>query len=394
MVSLGCACDEFRWRRLLHRRQLLLAAAGGAMLATAPPVRFARAQSATPVAAGNRVAVQGLALGALPNGAFINPLVEIYGRLEIGARSFVAGNTLFDAGDGVTISLGDDNNCQDNVYLIARGAPIHCGDRVSIAHQAAIHNSVVGDFAFFGFRARARDAQIGAGSMIMHNTLVEGVVVPPNRITPFGARITTQAQADALPEITHDDEEFKDEVQEVNVAFARGYADLLAALGRDGLEGVGPNPVTPFTPRSIQPQLGEDARLAELVRIVGDVRLGDGSVVGQRSSIRADEGTPIVIGRQARIGSRVTFHALKGTRIDVGDFVAVGDEAVIHGPGRIGDAVVVGAGSVVFQATVEAGVEIRPGATIAGQCTLRQGSIVPEGAVVTTQAEADALPGR
>ena len=183
-------------------------------------------------------------------------------------------------------------------------------------------------------------------------------------------------------------------MQEVNVAFARGYADLLAALGRDGLEGVGPNPVTPFTPQSVQPQLGDGVRLGELVRIVGDVRLGAGSVVGQRSSIRADEGTPIVIGRQARIGSRVTFHALKGTRVDVGDFVAIGEEAVVHGPVHIGDAVTIGAGSVVFQATVEDGVEIRPGATVAGQCTLRAGTVVPEGAVVATQADADALPTR
>jgi carbonic anhydrase/acetyltransferase-like protein (isoleucine patch superfamily) len=370
-----------------------LAAAGGA-LATASTGRLARAQSATPVAAGDRVTVQGIALGALPNGAFISPLVEIYGQFEIGARSFVAGNTVFDAGDGVAISLGDENNCQDNAYLIARGASLHCGNQVSIAHQAALHNVVVGDFAFFGFRARVRNAKIGSGSMVMHNTLVDGVVIPPNRITPLGARITTQAQADALPEITHANEEFKSEVQEVNVAFARGYADLLAALGRDGLEGVGPNPVTPFTPQSVQPQLGDGVRLGELVRIVGDVRLGAGSVVGQRGSIRADEGTPIVVGRQARIGSRVTFHALKGTRVDVGDFVAIGEEAVIHGPVRIGDAVTIGAGSVVFQATVEDGVEIRPGATVAGQCTLRQGTVVPEGAVVATQADADALPTR
>jgi carbon dioxide concentrating mechanism protein CcmM len=389
----GCACDEFGWRRMLHRRRLLLAT-GGALLAAAPATRIVRAQSATPVAGGARVSVRGLDLGPLSNGAFISPLVELYGQIEIGARSFVAGNTVFDAGEGVAISLGDENNCQDNVYLIARGKPIQCGDRVSIAHQAAIQNAVVGDFTFFGFRARVRDAEIGAGSMVMHNTVVEGVVIPPNRITPLGAHITSQAAADALPEVTHDNEEFKSEVQDVNIAFASGYADLMATLGRDALEGVGPNPVTPFTPRSIQPQLGDGVRLAELVRIVGDVRLGAGGSVGQRTSIRADEGTPIVIGRQARIGSRVTFHALKGTRIDVGDFVAIGDEAVVHGPVRVGNAVVIGAGAVVFQATVEDGVEIRPGATVAGQCVIREGAIVPDGAVVTTQADADALPNR
>jgi acetyltransferase-like isoleucine patch superfamily enzyme len=43
---------------------------------------------------------------------------------------------------------------------------------------------------------------------------------------------------------------------------------------------------------------------------------------------------------------------------------------------------------------VENNVTIRFGATIAGEFVLREGTIVPEGTVVTNQDEADALPIR
>jgi len=47
---------------------------------------------------------------------------------------------------------------------------------------------------------------------------------------------------------------------------------------------------------------------------------------------------------------------------------------------------------VFLQETIEDNVTVRTGATVAGDFTLREGTIVPEGAVVTTQEEADALP--
>ncbi len=92
--------------------------------------------------------------------------------------------------------------------------------------------------------------------------------------------------------------------------------------------------------------------------------------------------------------SRVTFHALKGTRVDVGENALIGDGNVIHGPVSIGDNFESEDDCVVFRATVEDNVTVRAGATVAGEFTLREGTIVPEGVVVTTQEEADALPLR
>ncbi len=395
METTRCGCDEFRWRRLVTRRHLLTGGAGLAALGLhLPASRFVTlAQEATPGAVTtDREMIHGQERSPIANTSYISPQVELYGEIEVGQRCFIASNTILSASTGVRVSLGNENNCQDNAYLLAQDAHLAFGDMVSIAHQAVIENSTVGDFTFFGFRSRTRNCEIGEGAMIMHNTTVENVIIPPNRITPLGVHITTQEEADALPEVTEANEEFKHEVQEVNIAFAEGYIALFEQLGLSGVEGVGPNPLTDFNPVSLDPQIGEGTVLAELVRIVGDVRIGEDSTVGQRSAIRADEGTPIVIGRRARIRSRTTFHALKGTSISLGDNARIGDGNVIHGPLVVGDNFTSEDDCVVFQATIEDNVTVRTGATVAGTFILREGTIVPEGAVITTQDEADALP--
>lgn len=341
---------------------------------------------------GSRTAIR--SGDVVANTSYVSPLVELYGEAELGQHSFIAGNTILYAAEGQIVSLGDENNVQDNVYLLASLENLVFSDMVSIAHHAVIENSTVGDFTFFGFRSRTRNSEIGEGSMIMHNTVVENVIIPPNRITPMGVRIATQAEADALPELVEANDEFKHEVQEVNLEFAESYIRLYEELGRSGVERVGVNPLTSWNPEPITPQIGDGTVLAELVRIVGDVRLGEESSVGQRTAIRADEGTPIIIGRRARIQSCGTFHALKGTRIDVGENARIGDGNVIHGPVAIGDNFESEDDCVVFRATVEDNVTVRSGATVAGEFTLREGTIVPEGAVVSTQEEADALPLR
>lgn len=390
----GC-CDDQRWRLLLSRRRLLQASAGAAVGFAFPFGAGLAAQTtegtpgASPVASGRIRLVE---LEPIVNGSFVNPLVEAFGTVEIGTRSYVAGNTILYAADGRMISLGDENNVQDNVYILAREADTRFDDMVSVAHHAIIENSTIGDFTFFGFRCRVRDAVVEEGAMVMHGTTVEGVTIRRDTITPVGVTITSQAEADALPMLEEANVEFKHEVQGVNLEFVEGYSRLYREGGRAPLEGVGPNPLTSWNPDYVEPQIGNGTTLAELVRIVGDVRLGAESTVGQRTAIRADEGTPIVIGRRARIQSRTTFHALKGTRVDIGDNAHFGDGNVVHGPVAIGDNFRSEDDVVVFRATIEDNVTMRMGAIVAAEVVIREGTIVPERAVVTTQEEADALP--
>ena len=94
------------------------------------------------------------------------------------------------------------------------------------------------------------------------------------------------------------------------------------------------------------------------MRLVGDARLGADFRLKQRSAIRADDGTPIVIGEGARIDDRVTFHALAGRDVRIGDNLTLGDDAVLHGPLQMEDNVTVVDDAVVFRMVVGNNVDI------------------------------------
>ena len=131
-------------------------------------------------------------------------------------------------------------------------------------------------------------------------------------------------------------------------------------------------------------------RIEEFVRIVGDVRIGNNSTVGERTSIRADEGSPIIIGDNAEIEDRVTFHALKGTNIKIGNNLDSDDNIVFHGPLEVGNNLTIEDDAILFRSKVGNDVIIGTGAIVVG-VTLRDGAQVPDNAIVTTQDQADAM---
>ena len=95
-------CDERRWRRLLTRRQL--SATGLALpllgLDQARSTRRTVAQDAATPSTGERLRFDAGNHDVVPNESFISPLVEIYGEVEIGRRSFIAANTMQAAREG------------------------------------------------------------------------------------------------------------------------------------------------------------------------------------------------------------------------------------------------------------------------------------------------------
>ena len=153
-MPLAACCDDPRWRRFVSRRYLLNCGAGVALALGFLDGRGARGgfvrQEATPAA--GRVPI--VELESVVNGSFVNPLVEVFGDVEIGQRSYVAGNTILYAAERLRVSLGDENNVQDNVYILARERDARFDNMVSVAHHAIIEDAEIGDFTFFGFRCR------------------------------------------------------------------------------------------------------------------------------------------------------------------------------------------------------------------------------------------------
>lgn len=330
------------------------------------------------------------------------PLVEIFGDVYIGRHSFVTNNTILRAAPEQHICIGDWTNLQDNVRVSSRDESTHIGDETSLAHHGIVRDSRLDDFVFIGFNAQVLSSTIQDDAFILHGAYVEGVTVPSGRLVGVGQVVLTQEEADALPVAPRNTEEFRRKVLDVNAEFSQSYTKLYETEGYDALVDVSPSPRTSFNPKRMEPQVGEGVELREFACVVGDVRLGSGSRVSQRTAIRADEGAPIVIGANADLGNRVTFHALQGTDIRIGNGLTAQDDAVLHGPLAMGDNVSVKEWAVVFRVNVEDSVVIGAAALVVGPAredgeamlTIPADTVIPDEAVITSEEDLrDVLSG-
>lgn len=174
-------------------------------------------------------------------------------------------------------------------------------------------------------------------------------------------------------------------------------------------ENLRPNVVTPFNPDVESPVVGAGSYVDHLASVIGDVTIGKEVFVAPFASIRGDEGQPLVIGDGSNVQDGVVLHALEtlkdGKAVDknlvtvggkkyavyVGKGVSLAHQSQVHGPAAVGDHTFVGMQALVFKATVGKNVVIEPGAKVIG-VNIAEGRYVPAGSVVTTQAQADALP--
>lgn len=96
--------------------------------------------------------------------------------------------------------------------------------------------------------------------------------------------------------------------------------------------------------------ISSQAHIASQSVILGDVTIGADSSVFYYAVVRGDESS-ITIGKRSNIQDNSTVHVDYGFPTVIGDDVTVGHNCVIHGC-TIGDASLIGAGSLVTQNTV------------------------------------------
>jgi len=332
--------------------------------------------------------------------SYVSPLTEVFGDVFVGQENFVASNSVLRASPGQRVEIGNRSNAQDNVVVRAREGPVAVGEESSLSHHAVVRDSEIGDSVFVGYNAEVRNSRVGDGAFVYHGALIDGVKIPQGAFVGPGEEVTDQAEADALPKVEGVDiEKYYDRKQtlENNLEFARAYIELYESQGYGALLDVGPNPKTFFSPEQVEPQIDETVEPEEFARIVGDVQIAEGSTVGQRATLRSDEGTSMFIGRGAIVGDRVTFHALRDTEVRIGEYLVAGDDATLHGPLQMGNNNVVGDGAVVFRVEVGNDVQIGEGAVVAGPAgegltlEIPDGTLIPAGAVVTGEEDLEAL---
>jgi carbonic anhydrase/acetyltransferase-like protein (isoleucine patch superfamily) len=334
-------------------------------------------------------------------GSYVSPLTEVFGDVYVGRGNFIGPSSVLRAAPDRRIELGDEATIQDNAIVRAMDDSVVIGDESNLGHHAIVRNSKIGNSAYVGYNAEVADSRVGNGALVYHGARVEGVEIPENSYVGAGEVVTDQAAADDLPTVEEEgvDEYYQEGLLDIHRELTRGYIELYESDGYGAVVDVGPNPETSFNPEQVEPRIGENVELDEFTRVVGDVRVGEGSSVGRRTAIRADEGSPITMGPRASVDDRVTFHAVEGTDIRIGEFFVTDDDAVLHGPLEVGDGVFVGENAVVFRARLGDDVRIGEGATVVGPegrggeiaLEIPDDTLVPAGAVVTSEEDVRAL---
>jgi carbonic anhydrase/acetyltransferase-like protein (isoleucine patch superfamily) len=314
----------------------------------------------------------------------------------LGEKVYVAPFALLDA-TNAPISIAADSNVQDQVKIIASETGVEIGPRVIMAHMAVVKGAAkIGTQGSTGpFTDPATNTQFSNtvpetflafnceidGAIVQRNTVVNflarvgpGVTLPAGKVVLPGKNVTTNLQASSgslgkVANLTQADVALMEGIIEVNEAFAKGYTDL-ARADLTNITGINYAPVTSFNPGGL-PYIGgmftRDPNFRN--RIIGNIVLQDSLTnlshkLGNRISLRADEGQPFYVGQIAGMANDVVFHALETTSLTLGNGIGYGPRALVHG-GRqvvngvangpetsVGDAVGLGPNSVVFRASI------------------------------------------
>ena len=167
--------------------------------------------------------------------AFVHSFSHIIGDVEISSNVIVAPGSSVRADEGTPFFIGENTNIQDGVVIhgLEQGRvlgdnkkeySVWVGKDSCITHMALIHGPCyIGNNCFIGFRSTVFNARVGDGCIVMMHALIQDVEIPPGKYVASGAVITSQQQADRLPDVNPQDKEFAHHVVGVNQALRAGY---------------------------------------------------------------------------------------------------------------------------------------------------------------------------
>ncbi|MHB8974256.1 MAG: LbetaH domain-containing protein [Pirellulaceae bacterium] len=161
--------------------------------------------------------------------AYVHPAATVIGRVRVGDHAFVGPHAVIradEAGPDGTIEpidIGECANVQDCAVIHALGGTgVTIGQGTSIAHAAVIHGPCkIGGGCFIGFNSVVFRATLRDGVVVMHQALVEGVVVPEGLLVPSMTAVHCEADVRRLMCVTADVVAFVARVSHANVCLTQ-----------------------------------------------------------------------------------------------------------------------------------------------------------------------------
>jgi carbon dioxide concentrating mechanism protein CcmM len=197
-----------------------------------------------------------LAEPQIDDSAYVHSFSNLIGDVKVAANVLIAPGTSIRADEGMPFYIGPETNIQDGVVIhgLEKGRvvgddgkeySVWIGKQSCITHLCLIHGpAYVGDDCFIGFRSTIFNSRVSHGCIVMMHALIQDVEIPPGKYVPSGAVITTQQQADRLPNVEKSDQDFAHHLVAINEALRAGY--------RCGEDSTCINPIREQLNRSIE----------------------------------------------------------------------------------------------------------------------------------------------
>ncbi len=166
--------------------------------------------------------------------AFIDPTAIICGKVIVGENVFVGPYAVIRAdevdanGCMEPIVIGDNSNIQDGVVIHSKsGARVEIGQNTSIAHRSIVHGPCkVGSNVFIGFNTVLFNCEVGDGSVVRHNSVVEGCIVPESFHIPSTSNIRSPQDLAHINAVRPDVSSFSEDVAQTNIRLVQGYKKI------------------------------------------------------------------------------------------------------------------------------------------------------------------------
>jgi carbonic anhydrase/acetyltransferase-like protein (isoleucine patch superfamily) len=163
--------------------------------------------------------------------AFVDPTAILCGKVIVAENVFIGpyavirADEVDETGDMEPIVIGAGSNIQDGVVIHCKaGGGVVIGVESSIAHRSIVHGPCrVGNHVFIGFNSVLFNCTVGDGSVVRHNSVVEGCNVPARFYIPSTSNIHSDAELASIQPVTPDQAGFSESVAHANHELVKGY---------------------------------------------------------------------------------------------------------------------------------------------------------------------------
>ena len=170
--------------------------------------------------------------------AFVDPTAIICGKVIIednvfvGPYAVIRADEVDDSGNMKPIIIKKETNIQDGVVIHSKsGAEVIIGERTSIAHRSIVHGPCeIGDDVFIGFNSVVFRTKVGSGTVIRHNSVIDGIDIPEKINVPPMTNVGPGFEFESLEEVSAIYSTFSESVVGANKALVAGYKNLANEL--------------------------------------------------------------------------------------------------------------------------------------------------------------------